>query len=220
MASESFPVQGTPSAPVTAPVGSEQAEPIHSVLNTSHTDSEPVTLEKAKAAADTDSLGASRELTGAQPPVADHPLGGVAASEGQGSVEAADAIPIGQKKEEPTPEWSKPAPEPNIGEKRDINSTAAPIAASVSDDKDEPVIEKPGEPDAKKQKTESEPVKEPTHQPAKDTNGTAPAPATGDTNGEPKKAARPKKEKVKDAVKKVIPGDGIGSRTRSRTKPT
>ena len=193
-------------------------------MNISHTDSEPIAVEKAKAAANIDSPEAPREAAGAQVPVADHPLGGVAASEAKDSMEATGALPTERKKEEPNQGESKPVPEPNIGEKRDIDSTAAPVAAPlsahVSDEKDEPVIENPDEPDTKKQKIESEPVKETAQGSSKDTNGTAPAPATGDTNEEPKKAARPKKEKVKDAVKKVIPGDGIGSRTRSRTKPT
>lgn len=209
---------------VTAPVGNEQAQPIHSVVNTSHTDSEPIAVEKAKAAANIDSSEAPKEAAGAQAPVADHSLSDVAASEAKGSTEATGTLPTEQNKEEPNQEESKSAPEPNIGEKRGIDSTAvpvaAPLAAYVSDEKDEPVIENPDEPDTKKQKIESEPVKETVQEPSKDTNGTAPAPATGVTNEEPKKAARSKKEKVKDAVKKVIPGDGIGSRTRSRTKPT
>jgi hypothetical protein len=45
----------------------------------------------------------------------------------------------------------------------------------------------------------------------------APAVSKNGTNGQ-KKEGRSTKEKIKDAVKKVIPGQGIGSRTRSRTK--
>ncbi|KAJ6115853.1 hypothetical protein N7523_006270 [Penicillium sp. IBT 18751x] len=224
MASESFPTKGASPAPVTAPVGNEQAQPIHSVVNTSHTDTEPVAVEKAKAAAHTGSSEAPREPAGAQPPVADHPLGGVAASEAEGSAETTGAFLTEEKNDAPEQEESKPAPEPRIGEKRDIDSTAAPVTAPVSahvfGDKDELVMENSNEPDIKKQKIGSEPVEEPAQEPNKDTNGFAPASATDKTNGEPKKAGRPKKEKVKDAVKKVVPGDGIGSRTRSRTKPT
>ncbi|KAJ5095427.1 hypothetical protein NUU61_004783 [Penicillium alfredii] len=132
-----------------------------------------------------------------------------------------DAAPL--EKERPAtsagePEAAKPASEtnppvaeakkedPQTGEKRDIDSTAAPDA----EDKDKSASEKPVESDAKKQKTD---------EPAKEANGTAPA-AADTTNGQPKKAGRPKKDKVKDAVKKVVPTDSIGSRTRSRTKAT
>lgn len=169
----------------------EQAQPIHSVMNTTQPDSEPVATEKAKAAANVDK------------------------PEDQAPVEATGALSTEQKKEEPGLEQPKPTSEPNIGEKRDIDSTGAP----VSEDANKPAIEEPDEPDAKKQKTEPEPAKEPAQEPAKDTNGAAPAPA-GDTNGEPEKATRSNKEKVKDAAKKFVPTDGIGSRTRSRTKPT
>jgi hypothetical protein len=196
-------------------VGNEQTQPIYGVLNTTQTDSAPVAVEEPKDAADIDNPEAPRH-----PPVADRPLGGVTSAEAQASVEASSALPTEQKKEEPKQEEPKPTSQPNVGEKRDIDSTTTLIAAPASEDKDKTAIEKPDESTAKKQKTEPEPVSEPAGVPVKDTNGTAPAPATGDTNGEPKKTARPKKEKVKDAVKKVIPTDGIGSRTRSRTKPT
>lgn len=201
-------------------MGNEQAQPIHSVLDNLQTDSDSVSLENANTAANIDNPEALREPAGTQPAFADNTLSGVAASEDQGSVEAAGAPSTEQKKEEPNQEAPKPTPKPNTGEKRDIDSATAPI----SEDKDTPVVEKSDEPEAKKQKTEPEteiePVKEPVKDLAKVTNGTAPTPAAGDTNGEPKKAARPKKGKVKEAVKSIIPGDGIGSRTRSRTKPT
>jgi hypothetical protein len=82
----------------------------------------------------------------------------------------------------------------------------------------EPTAEKVDGPESKKQKTEQEPTK--------DTNGTAPAPTSTTTAPaaaapeEPKKAVPSKKEKIKEAVKKIIPTDGPGSRTRSRTKDT
>ena len=186
-------------------------------MNTTQTDSEPVAADKAKVAANIDNPEAPKPPADTQPPViTDHPLGVSAASEAQAPVEATGALTTEQKKEESKQEESKPTSEPTIGEKRDIDSITAPI----SKDKDKPTIEKPDESSTKKQKTEPEPLKEPAQEPAKDTNGAARAPAAGDTNGEQKKAAPPKKEKVKDAVKKVIPTGGIGSRTRSRTKPT
>ncbi|KAJ5211645.1 uncharacterized protein N7498_003291 [Penicillium cinerascens] len=217
MASQGFPVQGAPLAPVAAPESNEQAQPIHSVMNTPQTDSEPVAAENAKAAANVDNPEASKPPADTQPPViTDHPLGVGAASEAQAPVEATGALTTEQKKENSEQEESKPTSEPNIGEKRDIDSITAPI----SEDKDKPTIEKPDESKTKKQKTEPEPVTELAQETAKGTNGTAPAPAPGDTNREPKKAAPPKKGKVKDAVKEAIPTGGIGSRTRSRTKPT
>lgn len=126
------------------------------------------------------------------------------------------------KNEEPKKE------EPQVGEKRDLGSTTTPVPApapaptSITEDKKEPAPEGTEEPEAKKQKLESnaesgQEAKEPT-----DPNPVAPATAaaTDDTNGHSKKEGRPKKEKVKEAVKKAIPTDGIGSRTRSRTKAT
>lgn len=107
---------------------------------------------------------------------------------------------------------SKARAEPQIGEKRDIDSETAPARATSSEDKEKPVTEQSDQPDAKKQKTDQELVE--------DTNRPAPSAAAGDKNGASKKAGRPKKEKAKDTLKKVIPVDGIGSRTRSRTKPT
>jgi hypothetical protein len=201
-------------------VGNEQAQPTLSILDTTQTDSESVPLENENTAAKTHNPEAFKEPAGTQPSFADHTLTGVAASEDQGSVKPAGAPSTEQKKEEPSQEAPKSTPKPNTGEKRDIDSSTAPI----SRDKDSPVVEKPDEPEVKKQKTEPETEIEPVKEPVKDhavvTNGTATTPATGETNVEPKKAARSKKEKVKEAVQNIIPGDGIGSRTRSRTKPT
>ncbi|KAJ5429784.1 hypothetical protein N7491_006800 [Penicillium cf. griseofulvum] len=89
-----------------------------------------------------------------------------------------------------------PMNETVAGEKRSIDSTVTPTPVRAGDEEQQ----KPGlsdEPDTKKLKTDEEPATE--------SNGT-------------KKASRSKKEKIKDVVNKVIPGDGIGSRTRSRTK--
>lgn len=82
------------------------------------------------------------------------------------------------------------------------------VAADEAPDKPESLEER----DAKKLKTDEKPISDP--------NGTAAVSRTDDQSL--KKADQPKKEtkkeKIKDAVKKIIPGDGIGSRTRSRTK--
>lgn len=68
---------------------------------------------------------------------------------------------------------------------------------------------------SKKQKAEEE---NPSPANVNTTTDAAKDPTTS-TNGEKKKAGRPKKG-VKDLVKKITPGsgDGIGSRTRSRAK--
>ncbi|PLB52835.1 hypothetical protein P170DRAFT_423652 [Aspergillus steynii IBT 23096] len=87
---------------------------------------------------------------------------------------------------------------PNAGDKREHEPTSA------STDTDQPSTESSGPPTVapapKKQKTNDKAATE---------NGTQ-------ANGEKKKAGR--QNKAKEAVKKVVPTDGIGSRTRSRTK--
>lgn len=93
--------------------------------------------------------------------------------------------------------------ETNTGEKRDLEATSTAKSSA----------EEPAEPDSKKQKTGEDN--------ADAVNGTS-APAPPEKKGESappkKKGGRPKK--TQDSVKKNIPTDGIGSRTRSRTKPS
>lgn len=195
--------------------GHEPSQLVHGVLNTTKTDSEHVSVKKSQVAANHERPEAPKPAAETESPAeraTEHPPGAaVAGSEAQVPVEATGAL-----KEPPD---AKPVPQ--TGEKRDLDSTATPAPApapeTVSEDKDKPAPEKTDEPDTKKQKTEPEPAQEPPQ----DTTGPAPAaPADAPTSEGPKKAARPKKEKVKEAVKKVIPTEGIGSRTRSRTKAT
>lgn len=96
------------------------------------------------------------------------------------------------------------------GDKREHDSTTTPA------DAEKPAAEDSSAPDAKKQKT------------TEVENG-APAaedkPAAAETNGEKKKGGRPKKAgaastTAKAKKERAIPTDGIGSRTRSRTKAT
>ncbi|KAB8232777.1 uncharacterized protein BDW43DRAFT_103241 [Aspergillus alliaceus] len=83
------------------------------------------------------------------------------------------------------------------GDKREHESTTAPADTTKV-----------------KAKSATEPVKKKQKITGKRTqNGTSTVP---DMNGEKKKASRSKK--AKDLAKTVIPTDGIGSRTRSRTK--
>lgn len=120
----------------------------------------------------------------------------------------------------PTPAAPAPAsiPEATSTSEPITHPAPAPVPAPVpapapaSDERDKPLPEKSDEPQAKKQKIDTEP--------SKDSNSSAPSDSAANANGEQKKSAHTKKEKVKEAVKKIIPGDGIGSRTRSRTKPT
>lgn len=94
------------------------------------------------------------------------------------------------------------------GDKREHDSATTPA------DAEKPAAEDSSAPDAKKQKT------------SEVENG-APAaedkPAAAETNGEKKKGGRPKKTgaagtTAKAKKERAIPTDGIGSRTRSRTK--
>ncbi|KAE8366832.1 hypothetical protein BDV27DRAFT_85807 [Aspergillus caelatus] len=96
---------------------------------------------------------------------------------------------------EPTTENGIAQPSP--GDKREHEPTSTPTNAAKSN------VENLTEPANKKQRTTG----------TRSRNGNTIAPAT---NGERSKASRSKK--AKDDVKKVIPTDGIGSRTRSRTK--
>lgn len=114
-----------------------------------------------------------------------------------------------QAREEKPTEDSKPE-QLQTGEKREHDSTAAPA------DTDQPVTKDSEAPDAKKQKTGEDS--------AQAENGASPPastaedkPSAPETNGEKKKAGRPKKSQNTEK-KAAIPTDGIGSRTRSRTK--
>lgn len=194
-------------------MSNERSKPLHSVLSTDQTDSESVAVEKAKAGASGEHPESLKTATETRLPselAKEHPLSSaVAASESQAPVEAGRAMQA----------QAEARAESQAGEKRDLDSTAAPVSAPVSEDKDKPAPEKSDEPDAKKQKTEQEPTKKSAEPPTKDTNGPAPT-AAGAATGETKKAGRSKKEKVKDVMKKAVPTEGIGSRTRSRTKAT
>lgn len=183
-------------------------------MNTTQTDSESVPVSKFQVGAnherpETPKTAPETEFVAKRP--AEHPVAAaIAAPETVAPVEATGAL-------EETPEAK---PEPQIGEKRDLDSTttlaAAPAPKEVIEDKEKPAPETSDEPDFKKQKIEAEPAV----QPSEDTAGPAPAAAaTAPTSGGPKKSARSKKEKVKEALKN-IPKEGISTRTRSRTKGT
>ena len=189
----------------------EHSHAFQNRLNTIVTDSKPVTetvntvekapeanteSPKAEAPKPADVAETSNPATETKPP-AEAPAEAPAESSALGGISAA-----GEPKAS-----VRPKDETVPGEKRDLGSTLASTSAPT-ETKEQQKPEPSDERDAKKQKTDGEP--------ATASNSTA-APAGTDGGGQ-KKASRPKKEKIKDAVNKIIPGDGIGSRTRSRTK--
>ncbi|KAF7590557.1 Saccharopine dehydrogenase [Aspergillus hancockii] len=95
------------------------------------------------------------------------------------------------------PEKSNKKAQPIAGDKRDYE------LASAQGDPDKPSVDNSTKPAKKRQRT--------TKKQIQDEHATASA-----TNGETKDASRAKK--VKEALQKATPSDGIGSRTRSRTK--
>lgn len=214
------------------------------MLNTCQTDTESVEAEKTKLGTGIELPEAPKPVQSTQgpnAPTSNHPLGpSVAASEPEVTVvpqkapEPAKEVPpptteapnpiteapkLVEEPTQPMEEVPKPSTqEPQVGEKRDLDSMANQAPAEEMPPAPEPTAEKVDGPESKKQKTEQEPTK--------DTNGTVPAPSTTTTAPaaappeEPKKTGPTKKEKIKEAVKKIIPGDGPGTRTRSRTKDT
>ena len=206
-------------------------------MNTCQTDSEPVVVEKAKAEEIPASPKPIQGTKGPDVPTTDHrPDPSVAAeSVPEPTKEVPQLVAGGPKPdiEDPKPvtepsqpvvEATKPAEVPQVGEKRDLDSMANQTSSHGQPSEPEPAAEKVEEPESKKQKTDPEPAKE--------ANGTASAkpaePAPTSTSAAPaaeapketKTAGRSKKETIKEAVKKVLPTDGPGSRTRSRTKDT
>ncbi|KAJ5648451.1 hypothetical protein N7490_004823 [Penicillium lividum] len=226
MASESVPTQNPPSVP--APV-SQSSEPVHSVLHPTQSDSEAITVEKAREGAKIDDPEAPNSQPPSAPSIEPSLDAPVASLEPQApvaaQVEKAEAKEQSEKDQSEKKEAEKA--EPQTGEKRDLDATTMPVlaptataSATEETDKLDPpasVVEKTEEPEVKKQKLET--AAESAEEPAKEPEAPAPAPpAADDANGEPKKTSRPKKEKVKDVIKKAVSTEGIGSRTRSRTK--
>lgn len=179
----------------TAQLVKEHSHAFQNRLNTTQTDS-PAIPETTKPDINIDHSKAEAGLEAPKPAEIEPPV-----TEPAGS--AVGSIPNAPESQDSV----GPKDETVVGEKRDIDSTVTPTPALADDEQRKP--EPSDEPDTKKLKTDEKPVT--------DSNGTAAAPSKTD-GGTQKKASRSKKEKIKDAVNKVIPGDGIGSRTRSRTK--
>jgi hypothetical protein len=173
-------------------------------LNTTQTDSDPV-VDAAKPELDKQEPKTATEVepcksaADTEPPVPEQTTEEANAAE---TVESCvGSVPFCRKSQDTV----GPMNETKVGEKRDIDSTVTPGPAGVATKGLEPLEE----PDTKKPRTAKEPVM--------DHNGTTAAPSKPE-DGKQRKDNRSKKEKIKDVVKKVVPGDGIGSRTRSRTK--
>ncbi|OQE15627.1 hypothetical protein PENFLA_c031G06237 [Penicillium flavigenum] len=200
MATEGAPMQNNAASADrdTAQLVKEHSHAFQNRLNTTQTDSPPIP-EAERSDIDTDQLKAEAGLEAPKPAPETEPPATEPAGSAQGN------IPVARKSQIPV----GPKGEIVAGDKRDIDSTVTPTPAQPEDE--QRTLEPSDEPNTKKLKTEDKHVT--------DSNGTAAAPSdTG--NGGQKKASRSKKEKIKDIVNKVIPGDGIGSRTRSRTKGT
>ncbi|KAJ5103620.1 hypothetical protein N7532_004149 [Penicillium argentinense] len=240
MASEGFPVQSTALASGASAMSgvTDHLQTVPGVLNTTQTDSEAISFEKSRAAAGGERPEAPKPTEETKPPVppaTEQPLGGaVAASEPQPPAtthkeESNDVIAepqTGEKRTFESPVISDSAPAPAAPAPASIPEPISAVAprpepvpapvpapAPKSEEREKPLPERSDEPEAKKQKIAQETsndVKGPTVSSA----------STDNADQIQKKPARPKKEKVKDAVKKAIPTDGIGSRTRSRTKAT
>ncbi|KAI3219284.1 hypothetical protein DTO027I6_1989 [Penicillium roqueforti] len=174
----------------TAQLVKEHSGAFQNRVNTTQTDSPPIP-ETAKPDIGTDQLKADAGLETPEPAPETEP----SVTEPAGS--ALGNIPIAHESQVPVGPTNETVP----GEKRGIDSALA---------EDEQRKPEPSDgPDTKKLKTDEDHVT--------GSNGTAAA-ASNPDNKEQKKAGRSKKEKIKDAVNKIVPGDGVGSRTSSRTK--
>ncbi|CAG8888104.1 unnamed protein product [Penicillium egyptiacum] len=206
MATEGAPEQSNAASDQdTAQLVKEHSHAFQNRLNTTQTDSPPIP-EAEKSDIDTNQLKGEAGLEAPKSDIDnDQPKPAPEAkphvTEPAGST--LGSIPVARKSQIPV----GPKGEVVAGEKRDIDSTETPAQAQAEDEQRKP--EPSDEPGTKKLKTDDKPVT--------DSNGTAAAPSKTENGGQ-KKAARSKKEKIKDVVNKVIPGGGIGSRTRSRTK--
>ncbi|KAJ0426048.1 hypothetical protein BJY00DRAFT_123597 [Aspergillus carlsbadensis] len=125
----------------------------------------------------------------------------------------------GTSNETPVPE-AKPG-QPNVGVKRDLDVTLTPGGKVEKPNAEQQQPAEPAEleePNTKKQKTSEDS----TTDAAVGSNGISSSPAQNgkailaSSSTEKKKGGRPRK--TKDMIRKDVPTDGIGSRTRSRTK--
>lgn len=185
----------------------------HHVVDTTQTDSEPLAVTKAQAAAvheRPESLVPAAETESAEERLTEHPLGtAVTASEAQ--------IPIAST--EPPQEQTEAKPVPQTREKRELSSSDKLSGRDTTHgDKDSATSGKSEEKERKKQKIESKKL---ARNPSQVTTDSGPVPSDDDaSSGTSKKSGRPKSDKLKETLKRAISTEGVSSRTRSRTKPT
>ncbi|KAJ5808294.1 hypothetical protein N7474_009563 [Penicillium riverlandense] len=213
---ESSRVQPPFLASETSQVRSEHSHSLNGPLDTTQTDSGPLPADKPNDGATIvkhptspkpvevgDSTLPMTQPPGSIPGIATPPAGALEPSREASTPTTTKTPDAAETKKE----------EAHTGEKHALeSSSASPITSSGTDN---PPVEKPEEPEVKKSKVQTADSDQSV------TGIPAPAASTsGGNHGQPKKASRPKKEKIKDALKKAIPSDGIGSRTRSRTNRT
>ncbi|KAI2793075.1 hypothetical protein POX_b03122 [Penicillium oxalicum] len=222
-------------APTAVSKSNESSQPVHNVLNTCQTDSESIPPESVKSAGGIEQPEAPKPVEtmhSTSASASEHPLSAsVAASEPagleaapvkpdglDGAPESTNGAPEASPSAKPVAEQPKPADsaidtvaqDPKTGEKRELEVTETPSVEKQASALVEPTVEQGKEHDSKKQKTE--------HAPSSATNGTSAATDSVEAQEVPKESSPSKKEKVKEAVKKILPTDGPGTRTRSRTK--
>ncbi|KAJ5749104.1 uncharacterized protein N7511_010800 [Penicillium nucicola] len=202
MATEAAVGQSPSTTPETAQIVEDHSHAFQNTLNTTQTDSAPDVPETAKPAVNNNS--SEVPSSDAPKPVAQEtePLEPVSSGVDNATAVTNDTgDTIGPKDE-------VPVIEPVTGVKRDLDASEAPDSTVPVENK-ETVPVSTEERDSKKQKTDEKPDS--------GSNGRAPSDTKNGSN-EQKKEGRHTKDKIKDVMKKVIPGDSIGSRTRSRTK--
>jgi hypothetical protein len=169
-------------------------------LNTTQTDSAPEATDTANPAVNNEPSEARNPVAKETEPLEPEPSG----------VDSATAV-ANDTGDTVGPKDEIPVIEPITGAKRDLDTSEAPASTLPAENK-EKAPEPSEERDPKKQKTDEKP--------AATSNGNAASADSKKGGTGQKKDGRPTKEKIKDTVKKIIPGEGIGSRTRSRTKGT
>ncbi|KAJ6071878.1 hypothetical protein N7499_009892 [Penicillium canescens] len=196
MATEGIVGHSPSMTPETAQLVKNHSHAFQNTLNTTQTDSAPETTDAAKPAVNNESSEApvAKETVPLEPTSSGVDVATAVANDTGDTVGPKDEVPV---------------IEPITGAKRDLDTSEAPASTLPAENK-EKAPEPSEERDPKKQKTDEKPV-------STSNGNAAPAGSKNGINGQTKEG-RSAKEKIKDAVKNVIPGEGIGSRTRSRTK--
>ncbi|KAJ5293860.1 hypothetical protein PENANT_c002G04508 [Penicillium antarcticum] len=192
MATEAALGQSPSTTPETAQIVNDHSHAFQNTLNTTQTDSAPEILDAGKAVNDEppEAHNASKPVAKETEPLEPETSG----------VDNATAI-ANDPGDTVGPKDEVPVVEPITGVKRDLHTSEAPASTLPAETEQR---------DPKKQKTDEKPKTT--------SNGSAASADLKNPSNGQKKDGRHTKDKIKDAVKKIIPGDTIGSRTRSRTK--